>query len=318
MDSGSATTLLEQLYSAIVADRLDDALELLLQLRQKYDQQSFSIKRTVAQAQSARTQSARTTSDSSFPTIEDTTAYLSKTAQTRIARVVVMGQVAAYIETSGERVSKEQALTAIDQAKRQESVFTEETEAVQKQLDAATLSARVELLDVSVPETDIGVGETTLLTFELANVGDKQAKGVRVTLESGNQLDLSETTFSVGAMPPDEGRQLGGTASSDIEAQMAQSQKSLEVEITGVRPGADSVVVSAQSTDAGTARDSVTMTVKNKENKETPALAEYANANDVIKITGLRDAIGDWRDDEITTLLLSNVTEAWREGDPVN
>ena len=313
MESGSATTLLEQLYSAIAADRLDDALELLLQLRQKYDDQSSSVERTVAQAQSART-----TSDSSFTTVEDTTAYLSKTAQTRIARVVVMGQVAAYIETSGERISKEQALAAIDQTKRQESAFSEETEAVQKQLDAATLSARIKLLDVSVPEVYITVGETTLLTFELTNVGDKQAKDVRVTLESGDQLDLSKTTFSVGGIPPDESRQIGGAAYSGGETQMAQSQKPTAVEITGVQPGADSVVVSVQSTNAGTARDSVTMTVRNKESRETPALAEYANANGIIEIPGLRDAISDWRDDEISTLLLSDVTEAWRNVDPVN
>lgn len=46
-------------------------------------------------------------------------------------------------------------------------------------------------------------------------------------------------------------------------------------------------------------------------------LGEYANGNDVIETSGLRDAIADWREGDITAQFLQTVIEYWRSGKSV-
>jgi hypothetical protein len=263
IESASAVTLLEQLASAITNDRPNDALALLRQLRREYDAQSPTTEQTITQVQSVRT-----AADSDFATVEEFTNYLSQAAQIRTTRAVVVLQVATYIQTSGQEVSKREVLETIEQAKQQEKAFSDEAETVQGQLDALTIPAQVTLLDVDVSQTQLGVGEDSTVVIEVANVGDDPAQEVTVAIDGGQALSVSETTRSLGEIAPNERQRAESSIASIVESETTQSQKQTTVEITGAKAGREAMEVSVRSANAGSARDSVTMTVADTEDND--------------------------------------------------
>ncbi|MEF8901963.1 MAG: PPC domain-containing protein [Halovenus sp.] len=50
---------------------------------------------------------------------------------------------------------------------------------------------------------------------------------------------------------------------------------------------------------------------------DVPSVSDYADSDGVVTTDGLREAIDDWRSDDIGTSLLRDVIDAWRSGDPV-
>ncbi len=61
----------------------------------------------------------------------------------------------------------------------------------------------------------------------------------------------------------------------------------------------------------------ITDTFKIETEDTSPSIEDYTNKNDVVDTSGLRDAIDDWRTNEIGTDLLRDVISAWRSGEPV-
>jgi len=74
--------------------------------------------------------------------------------------------------------------------------------------------------------------------------------------------------------------------------------------------------------------DTVSLTVRTNDDAETvelnvtnsggpPAIADYATEQNVVTISGVSDAIGDWQSGDINIGLVSDVITAWQSGDPI-
>jgi len=91
-------------------------------------------------------------------------------------------------------------------------------------------------------------------------------------------------------------------------------QEQLSYEIKGTKTGEYQIRFEATSENGGSDIDSMTLTI---EEGQEASVEDYATENGIVKLSGLRDAIADWRKSEISDTLLSEVTAAWRSRESI-
>jgi serine protease AprX len=204
---------------------------------------------------------------------------------------------------------------------------------------AVTLSLNGTERDSTNVTLDAGNATTVTLSAE---TGDGDAGTYTATVESENTSDSTDVTVNAGAnfsvaidstnSPVLEGDPLQVDATIQNTGGTAAT-RAIELAIDGtVVNSPDETLDSGQSTAitlqwTTSADDSgnYTATVSSPADTDTsdvtvrdPTLGDYANnTTGVVEIGGVFGAIADWRNGIVDTMLLLNVIDAWRSGDPV-
>jgi hypothetical protein len=158
-------------------------------------------------------------------------------------------------------------------------------------LDSTTVTvseptANLSISDYGVTTTELNVSETLGVTASVTNDG-AAAGTLTVPLRVDNET-VAERSVDVSA---------NDTAQTTFEWQFEH-------------PGNYNLTVGSL--------DPTTVTVSDDRSNRSP-VAEYADdEGGTVEADGLRDAIADWRTNEIETGLLREVIAAWRSGDVVN
>jgi hypothetical protein len=127
----------------------------------------------------------------------------------------------------------------------------------------------------------------------------------------GDSLNVTATVINTG----------GSNATQTLELAVdGQSVRSIDETIS---PGNSSEITLQWKTGAGDSGNR-TVTVSSADDTNTttvrvaePTVGDYTNESGVVDQLGLIEAIADWRVDIVDTLLLLDVIDAWRSGDPV-
>jgi hypothetical protein len=145
--------------------------------------------------------------------------------------------------------------------------------------------------------TEVAVGESFDVQYTVENVGDETAQqGIRLELDGQQVANRPDTLTS--------GESVTNSFSDVTVPESVSAGETIELTIrTNNDAETTDVAVTAGDSDDGPA---------------SPAVADYANQDDVVGTEGLLDGITDWRDDAIDTTLLLDVIDAWRSGTPVS
>jgi hypothetical protein len=222
---------------------------------------------------------------------------------TQFLRALLLTVATTVVEAHEELAAEERlaevtdvAQAAIAELSESENRLEEQTSSTKEILDKSTIPPSVNITIDSIEQNPLTPNEETTLTTTIMNTGDTQAEGVSVEISSSGGLEVSPGETSVGS--------LGG--SNSVVRNFA---------ISALEPGGHSIEIEAKSNNAGSDVATRVVTVTQP---EAASAEDYANENGIIDSSGLRDAVADWRADDIDTVLLREVVTAWRSGDPVD
>ena len=163
-------------------------------------------------------------------------------------------------------------------------------------IEDSKIPPSIELIKAQLDTSTITVGRSTQLVVTVANVGDESAESVELTIETNNGLTISKSSETFGSIS-------GG------------GNQTRTYEVNGDDTGEQQIRVDVISENAGSDANSATLSV---EEANEPSVENYVNQDGLVRLTGLREAITDWRESTIPDELLREVTAAWRAQETVS
>lgn len=157
--------------------------------------------------------------------------------------------------TFEEAVSEVQ--TATDEFRQQQ----ENTEAL---IQDAEAPPSIEIVMLTPERSTLSVGERTYLQVRLANIGDKPADNVALSVTSGEGVRITQSTEAATAA---EGQSLSESP-EPLDTVGENEARTKTYEITGDQPGEWQIRADITSANAGGDSNSVTMTVADTEDND--------------------------------------------------
>jgi hypothetical protein len=275
LDEASAETLLDRLATAVAEERVQDARELVKQLRQTYAENTQTEATTVAKAQAV--QKART----------ETASQLSRHIQTaskiEFQRANMLGQVVAYIESQGTAVTSSTARQAVEELRQQEAQLTTTQQAVESAITERSIPPEISISLVSAVSPQTQTNNSVDVEITVTNIGDEPAREVVLNISTPGESEPEESSISLGTIGA--GQTLTPTVS-----------------LTGSQPGVNSLTVTIESTNGGYTSESATVsTVATTDSTSQSPIEIYdTNDNGDIELGELIDAGFDFIDGNIT------------------
>jgi uncharacterized repeat protein (TIGR01451 family) len=192
LQNANAATLLTDLKAAVREGRDDDATTLLETLGKRYRDDT------------AETKAAATASAARFATDLDTATdfaqVITTISETQLLRSQVLTETAALLEDAETAPDRSAIATRIERASEKEEALDRALDRVETLTGSLSLPANLVLTGVETPDGSVAVGESTVLTISLANVGDTTATNVSVDIDLPSGLTADTTTFDLGAV----------------------------------------------------------------------------------------------------------------------
>lgn len=241
--------------------------------------------------------------------IKELTGHIQEGANTQMSRAAFLLEAVAILreleeeqstDTSATQVEQQTATEALselgDRIQTQQNEYEETAEAAAKTTDDVDVPAQVSVESIAAPNT-VGAAEEFTVDATVQNVGDESAQEVDISLElyeDGNKKN--ELTTTIGTLA-------GGEKTNNQWSEISETE---------------TVIVTVKSSNGGSDASETDILITEEDTKpDDPSVADYTDDDGIVDTNGLRDAIDDWRSEEIDTDLLRDVIDAWRSGDPV-
>ena len=286
-----SNTSVDNLIEAINEPDASRARELIEEVGDEYDELSVEEEKRVRQAILLR-------GDDSLSEAEDEQLeqLISSSTKAEVKRGAFLLRAATAVlkieQDSGPDDTINEAVTELKQADEDLEQQKENTEQV---IQESKISPSIELIKAKLDTSTIPVGRSTQLIVTVANVGDESAKSVELTIETNNGLTIAKSSETLDSISD------GGSQTRTYE-------------VNGDDTGEQQIRVDVSSKNAGSDANSVTLSV---EEANEPSVEDYVNQDGLVRLTGLREAIADWRESTVSDELLQEVTAAWRAQETV-
>jgi hypothetical protein len=285
--SESIENLINELEDAISNREVKRARDLISLIGSQYEQQSAEEQKRIRQATILRGD------DTLVDDKEQRLGQLvTNSAITEMKRgAFLIRAVSAVLEIEQDSTPDDSFGNAVSEVKEADENLKQNEQDSKSIIEESTIPPSVELVRLSLQTSTVQVGQSTQLEIILTNVGDKPADKVESTLKLDGGVAVSEFADQPNSLDGGE-------------------EKQLVYEIEGIETGEYRARFEATSENGGSDIDSITLTV---EQDRDPVVEDYATENGLVTVNGLREAIADWRNTDITDELLSQVTTVWIE-----
>lgn len=285
--SESIENLINELEDAISNRETERARDLISSIGSQYEQQSAEEQKRIRQATILRGDD--TLADSNEKQLAQ---LVNNSAITEMKRgAFLIRAVSAVLEIEQDSTPDDSFGDAVSEVKAADENLKQNEQDSESIIEESTIPPSVELVRLSLQTSTVQVGQSTRLEIVLTNVGDKPVDNVESTLKLDGGVAVSKY--------PDQPNSLDSS-----------EEKQLAYEIEGIETGEYRARFEATSENGGSDIDSITLTV---EQDRDPAIEDYATEDGLVTVNGLREAIADWRNTDITDELLSQVTTVWIE-----
>lgn len=287
-----AADLLNQLENALLAEDFDAVIDFADELSAAYLERQEDERRAIRRSLMVGDKAEVEFADSLV--VGDHAAAGSAVRSARMSLLMSLFPMSVEeVEPDNDHIAE--ALGAIDFVREVETVFDERGADAEDVTEVTEVPAAVSILDIAAART-VGESERAFdISIQVGNIGDTDADDVEVEIEPSDGLTVDVEEAWIGTLE-------------------SGSEQTVETSVAPEEPGRQRVIVRIGSDDAGS--DSALLNLRVDE-PDDPAVADYTNEDGIVETGSLRDAIDDWRGDEIDTDLLRDVIDAWRSGEPI-
>lgn len=287
-----SNTSVDNLIEAINEQDASRARELIEEVGDEYDELSVEEEKRVRQAILLR-------GDDSLSEAEDEQLeqLVSSSTNAEVKRgAFLLRAVTAVLKIEQDSESDDTINEAVTELKQADEDLEQQKENTEQVIEDSKIPPSIELIKAQLDTSTITVGRSTQLVVTVANVGDESAESVELTIETNNGLTISKSSETFGSIS-------GG------------GNQTRTYEVNGDDTGEQQIRVDVISENAGSDANSATLSV---EEANEPSVENYVNQDGLVRLTGLREAITDWRESTIPDELLREVTAAWRAQETVS
>lgn len=296
MSDESIETLIEQLVAKAGAGDIEAATEVLELIANRFDELRTTERNAIRQSAAARRAQGV-----EQEAIEELTSHVQAGADMQMSRsafllesVSILHEIeteqtenATATQVTQQNASEELAALG-DRVQTQQDEYEKTAKNAAETTDDTDVPAQVSVESINAPNT-VYKREDFSVTATIKNVGDQPAEDVGVTVKLSEDGD-NQQSATIGTLE-------GGEVTSEEW-----------VEISGT----ETVIVSVESSNGGSDGSETAIIVEEPKSDE-PTFPDYADEETgVVETEGLREAIDDWREDDIGTGLLREVIDAWR------
>ena len=284
--SDSIEILIDDLVEAIDNNDADNARNLIGVLGDQYSELSSDERIRLRQATILRGGEALSDEEE-----EQLGQLVSTAASTEMKRAAFLIRAVAAVRAIEDEADSEGDFgEAVTEVKTADEDLQTEIEKSESTIEESEIPPSIEILNLSLDPSTVNKDQTTELNTTISNVGDDDADEVEISLNPPEEVSTSEVQTTIGTVTGGEDR----TETFDIEAEEVGDQR-IRVDVTSANAGSDA--------------DSKTLSV---EELDEPSVEDYTDQNGIVSLTGIRVAVSDWRDTNISVALLEEVAKAWR------
>lgn len=286
-----SNTSVDNLIEAINEPDASRARELIEEVGDEYDELSVEEEKRVRQAILLR-------GDDSLSEAEDEQLeqLISSSTKAEVKRGAFLLRAAtAVLKIEQDSEPDDTINEAVTELKQADEDLEQQKENTEQVIQESKISPSIELIKAKLDTSTIPVERSTQLIVTVANVGDESAKSVELTIETNNGLTIAKSSETLDSISG------GGSQTRTYE-------------VNGDDTGEQQIRVDVSSKNAGSDANSVTLSV---EEANEPSVEDYVNQDGLVRLTGLREAIADWRESTVSDELLQEVTAAWRAQETV-
>lgn len=287
-----SNTSVDNLIEAINEPDASRARELIEEVGDEYDELSVEEEKRVRQAILLRGGDSLSEAED-----EQLEQLVSSSTNAEVKRgAFLLRAVTAVLKIEQDSESDDTINEAVTELKQADEDLEQQKENTEQVIEDSKIPPSIELIKAQLDTSTITVGRSTQLVVTVANVGDESAESVELTIETNNGLTIAKSSETFGSIS-------GG------------GNQTRTYEVNGDDTGEQQIRVDVISENAGSDANSVTLSV---EEANEPSVENYVNQDGLVRLTGLREAITDWRESTIPDELLREVTAAWRAQETVS
>lgn len=284
--SDTVETLIDELVQALDDGDTDQARNLIGAIGDQYDELRTDEEKRIRQATILRGNGALSQDEE-----EQLGQLVNTAASTEMKRgAFLIRAVAAVRAVEQETTPEEDFEDAVTEVKAADEDLETEVEQNESTIEESEIPPSIEIIKLRLDPSTVGLDQTSQLNATIGNVGNESANEVELTISPAEGASVSESRKTLGTVVGDEDR----TETFDVEAEESGDQR-IRMDVTSANAGSDA--------------DSKTLTV---EELDDPSLQDYTDQDSIVRLSGLREAVQDWRETNISDDLLETVTDAWR------
>lgn len=284
--SDTVETLIDELVQALDDGDTDQARNLIGAIGDQYDELRTDEEKRIRQATILRGNGALSQDEE-----EQLGQLVNTAASTEMKRgAFLIRAVAAVRAVEQETTPEGDFEDAVTEVKAADEDLETEVEQNESTIEESEIPPSIEIIKLRLDPSTVGLDQTSQLNATIGNVGNESANEVELTISPAEGASVSESRKTLGTVVGDEDR----TETFDVEAEESGDQR-IRMDVTSANAGSDA--------------DSKTLTV---EELDDPSLQDYTDQDRIVRLSGLREAVQDWRETNISDDLLETVTDAWR------
>ena len=284
--SDTVETLIDELVQALDDGDTDQARNLIGAIGDQYDELRTDEEKRIRQATILRGNGALSQDEE-----EQLGQLVNTAASTEMKRgAFLIRAVAAVRAVEQETTPEGDFEDAVTEVKAADDDLETEVEQNESTIEESEIPPSIEIIKLRLDPSTVGLDQTSQLNATIGNVGNESANEVELTISPAEGASVSESRKTLGTVVGDEDR----TETFDVEAEESGDQR-IRMDVTSANAGSDA--------------DSKTLTV---EELDDPSLQDYTDQDRIVRLSGLREAVQDWRETNISDDLLETVTDAWR------
>lgn len=284
--SDTVETLIDELVQALDDGDTDQARNLIGAIGDQYDELRTDEEKRIRQATILRGNGTLSQDEE-----EQLGQLVNTAASTEMKRgAFLIRAVAAVRAVEQETTPEEDFEDAVTEVKAADEDLETEVEQNESTIEESEIPPSIEIIKLRLDPSTVGLDQTSQLNATIGNVGNESANEVELTISPAEGASVSESRKTLGTVVGDEDR----TETFDVEAEESGDQR-IRMDVTSANAGSDA--------------DSKTLTV---EELDDPSLQDYTDQDRIVRLSGLREAVQDWRETNISDDLLETVTDAWR------
>jgi len=263
----SLPMLLDEFETAIENENYQNAEVVLRKIGHEYEKLSIGETAAVKRSIEARNQSGVTGQHRTI-----LSEHSHQAIGTELTRAMFLATAAVFVATP-DAANKQEVQDTIKKLKQSEKNFRKNSKRAKMVTKTVELSPSVAILSAPVTESPLKKGVSAPLSVVVGNVGDKPAKGIRLSASGANEVTIDPSVEPIGR----------------LDAHVDSTQ---EFEITGNQPGDYSITFKLSSENGGSSLEETTFEVVDKERAQSDQPGVADNTPDWLPFAGGAGALG--------------------------
>lgn len=287
--STTVTDLIDDLADAIDNENAEHARELIEEIGDKYDEISGDEEKRIRQATLLRSNGTQSETD------DDLGELVSTSAKTEMKRGAFLIRAVAAVRQIEQNESPDNFDEAVSDVKNADTELETQMDESEGIIQESAIPPSVEIVNLRLNPATVTVEQESEMTVTITNVGDDPADNVELQIDPPEGVTVSESVENLGTLH-------------------SEDDETKKFDVIGNESGEQRIRVDVTSENADSDADSKALTV---EGADDPSVDDYTDSEGVVRLSGLQEAISDWREADIFNPLLESVTDAWRSQEEI-